>query len=124
MSKQCNHLTLSKEVVWFANDIKPYMGLNKHLVLGYLSWVYVFLIAQYNSFLFIQDIIDAYIIIVVYVDDIIIIGSSSYVIDNLIFRLHSIFALKNLGTLNYFMGLKVVFHNNLLHLKQPKYVKE
>lgn len=80
--------------------------------------------AQFDSSMFIQDITNEYIVVVVYINDINITGSISCAINNLISKLHSVFALKDIGTLNYFLGLEVVFYNNVIHLNQQKYVKK
>lgn len=45
--------------------------------------------------------------VLVYVDDILIIGTSALDVRNLISKLHSTFSLKDLGSLDYFLGIKV-----------------
>ncbi|XP_058785002.1 uncharacterized mitochondrial protein AtMg00810-like [Vicia villosa] len=60
----------------------------------------------------------------VYVDDILIIGSSSAHIHELIIKLHHKFALKKLGRPSYFLGIEVKFQSNgSLLLTQTKYIK-
>ena len=60
----------------------------------------------------------------IYVDDIIIIGSNTSMVYSLITRLQSHFAIKNLGKLHYFLNIEVTWgrHGCLLH--QTKYIKE
>jgi histone deacetylase 1/2 len=64
-------------------------------------------------------------IVLVYVDDIIITGSSLSHIQQLISKLNAEFALKQLGVLDYFLGIEV-FHlpNGSLLLSQAKYIRD
>ena len=61
----------------------------------------------------------------VYVDDIIITGSLSTTVTDLISTLSSFFALKDLGPLHHFLGIQVstTQHGNM-HLSQAQYIKE
>ena len=57
------------------------------------------------------------------IDDIIITGSSPVLIRNLITKLHVVFALKQLGNLDYFLGIEVKhLSNGSLLLSQVKYI--
>jgi histone deacetylase 1/2 len=58
------------------------------------------------------------------VDDIIVVSSSTAAIDRLIQQLRGSFALKDLGHLNYFLGIEVKFLNGGLLLTQRKYASE
>jgi histone deacetylase 1/2 len=65
------------------------------------------------------------IFLLVYVDDIIITGSSTNLIQTLIQKLHSEFSLKDLGKLDYFLGIEV--HHSTsgsLMLSQTKYIRD
>ncbi|GKB00615.1 putative RNA-directed DNA polymerase [Tanacetum coccineum] len=62
--------------------------------------------------------------IMVYVDDIIIISNNKGTINNIISQLGSAFALKDLGPLNYYLGIKLVPHVSDILLSQKKYVLE
>ncbi|GAU41870.1 hypothetical protein TSUD_366180 [Trifolium subterraneum] len=66
-----------------------------------------------------------HLIVLVYVDDIIITGNSLPKIQQLISKLNAEFALKQLGTLDYFLGIEV-FHlsNGALLLSQTKYIRD
>ncbi|GAU26774.1 hypothetical protein TSUD_317720 [Trifolium subterraneum] len=66
-----------------------------------------------------------HLIVLVYVDDIIITGNSLPKIQQLISKLNAECALKQLGTLDYFLGIEV-FHlsNGALLLSQTKYIRD
>ncbi|KAL6339440.1 hypothetical protein AAG906_032974 [Vitis piasezkii] len=61
-------------------------------------------------------------VVLVYVDDIIVTGLNSLLIEQLIFSLNSCFALKDLGPLNFFLGIKVFNSGSSLHLSQARYI--
>ncbi|RVW45084.1 Retrovirus-related Pol polyprotein from transposon RE1 [Vitis vinifera] len=63
-------------------------------------------------------------IVLVYVDDIIITGCSSTQISSLIAKLDSIFTLRDLGQLSYFLGIEVSYHEGSMNLSQTKYVSD
>ncbi|GJY13616.1 retrovirus-related pol polyprotein from transposon TNT 1-94 [Tanacetum coccineum] len=51
-------------------------------------------------------------------------GNNKGTIDNIICQLRSAFALKDLGPLNYFLGIKIVSHVSGILLSQKKYILE
>ncbi|XP_042374409.1 uncharacterized mitochondrial protein AtMg00810-like [Zingiber officinale] len=61
-------------------------------------------------------------IVLVYVDDIIIIGSTQGLITSLIDFLNKHFTVKDLGQLHYFLGIEVHHSDMGLHLSQTKYI--
>jgi hypothetical protein len=63
-------------------------------------------------------------IFLVYVDDIIVVSSDAAAVDKLLDKLRSDFALKDLGSLNYFLGIKVSTLSSGLLLTQRKYAQE
>ncbi|CAA0841034.1 cysteine-rich RLK (RECEPTOR-like protein kinase) 8, partial [Striga hermonthica] len=63
------------------------------------------------------------IFILAYVDDMIIVGSDNTQIDHIITALRNHFALKDLGPLNYFLGLEVEHTAQGLFLNQSSYIK-
>jgi histone deacetylase 1/2 len=67
---------------------------------------------------------DPYVLIylLVYVDDIVVIGSSSHAIDRLVVGLWSEFRVKDLGPLHYFLGLEVDHRAQGLSITRRKYV--
>lgn len=60
-----------------------------------------------------------------YVDDIIVTGNNSHIIHSLITNLNSVFSLKDLGSLDYFLGNEVKRQpNGSLYLTQGKYIRD
>jgi histone deacetylase 1/2 len=62
--------------------------------------------------------------LLVYVDDIIVVSSSSSASDKLIREMSSSFAVKDLGTLHYFLGIEVHHQSSRLVLTQKKYAMD
>ena len=62
--------------------------------------------------------------VLIYVDDIIITGSSSRLIYGLVKFLISNFALKDLGDLHYFLGIEATRTDENLYLTQSKYIRD
>lgn len=65
-----------------------------------------------------------FLVVLIYLDDIIVTGSSPSLIDQLISHLYANFALKDLGQLHYFLGIQVSHAANSIHLCQEKYVTD
>lgn len=82
------------------------MILNKPQGFGIRNYATTYLELDSNSkddwFLFLQGLNDLFLIVLVYVENIIIIGSVLSTIDTFIFDLHLKFSLKNLSVLHYF----------------------
>jgi len=64
------------------------------------------------------------IFLLIYVDDIIVTGTHPHVITALITRMQQEFPIKDLGPLNYFLGIQVTRTTDGLHLCQAKYVAD
>ncbi|KAM2656151.1 hypothetical protein EV1_011694 [Malus domestica] len=64
------------------------------------------------------------VVLLLYVDDIILTGSSSLLIDDVIVELTKEFEMNDLGQLNYFLGLQVTYHSGGLFVSQSKYIKD
>ncbi|KAH9648851.1 hypothetical protein KPL70_025766 [Citrus sinensis] len=64
------------------------------------------------------------IIMLIYVDDIIIIGSDSKGIEEMVKDMNTTFALKDLEDLNFFLGIQVLRNQNSILLSQSKYVQD
>ncbi|KAH9745524.1 hypothetical protein KPL70_004105 [Citrus sinensis] len=63
-------------------------------------------------------------LVLVYVDDIIITGSNSTKVQQVIQDMQKTFALKDLGELSYFLGIEVSKLQNGIHLSQAKYIAD
>jgi histone deacetylase 1/2 len=62
--------------------------------------------------------------LLIYVDDIIITGSSNKFLEAFIKQLNIVFSLKDLGQLHYFLGIEVQRDASGLYMKQSKYIKD
>jgi hypothetical protein len=58
----------------------------------------------------------------VYVDDILITGTNSTVLHSIISQLQSVFAMKDLGDLGFFLGMQARRDDDGLHIRQSKYI--
>jgi hypothetical protein len=83
-----------------------------------------FIASKIDISLFIYKKGPVIIYLLVYVDDIIITSSSLAAIDALLADLWSNFALKDLGSLNYFLGIQVTCLSNGILLSQEKYATD
>lgn len=61
-------------------------------------------------------------ILLVYVDDMIITGDDTHEIENLKKQLHSVFKIKDLGKLQYFLGIEIARSKQGIFISQRKYV--
>ena len=61
-------------------------------------------------------------VVLIYVDDILVTGSDNKLVEEIISRLGSEFALKDSGDFNYFLGLEVTPSAAGIHLSQTKYI--
>jgi hypothetical protein len=77
-----------------------------------------------DASLFIQRTPSATLYLLVYVDDIIVTGSSSTELSGLIATLAARFSLKDLGYLNYFLGVEVIPSAAGMFLSQRKYITD
>ena len=79
--------------------------------------------SESDSSIFLRFTPNGTLIILIYVDDIIVTGTSSNLIDCFIAQLSDNFALKDLGKLHYFLGIEVAWlADGSLHLSQTKYI--
>jgi hypothetical protein len=78
--------------------------------------------ADTSLFFYIRASVVIYVL--VYVDDIIIVSSSSHAVEALLVDLKSEFALKDLGDLHFFLGIEVKKTPDSLLLSQEKYASD
>lgn len=81
-----------------------------------------FVASKVNTLLFVFVYVGIRLFALVYVDDIILTGSLTTVVDDLIRSLSRDFPIKDLSTLNFFLGVKVQHSNAGLHLSQQRYI--
>ena len=83
-----------------------------------------FVSAKSDQSLFLRFTLSHITYVLVYVDDILVIGSDTTVITSLIAQLKSEFSLKDLEDVHYFLGIQVSHTSNGLHLSQTKYIRD
>ena len=84
-----------------------------------------FVDSKYDPSLFIYRDNNSTVYVLIYVDDIIITGSCVSLVPRFISQLHSNFSLKQLGKLDYFLGIEVKsFLDGSLVLTQSKYIRD
>ena len=81
-----------------------------------------FVTSRVDLSLFVYSLGNALIYFLVYVNDLIIIGSDPFLVDNIIQQLDSKFSTKDLGVLPFFYGVEVLATLTGLLLSQKKYV--
>lgn len=79
-------------------------------------------ISRAHSSLLIRKDSKSTMFVLVYVDDILVTRSDSQAVSKLLCQLSTTFAIKDLGDLNYFLGIEVIPHKNGLFLSQQKYI--
>ncbi|CAM8885420.1 unnamed protein product [Rhodiola kirilowii] len=77
-----------------------------------------------DTSLFVRTTPTDVIYVLVYVDDIIVTGSKPSMVSTFIQQLHSVFKLKDLGKLSYFLGVEVTYSTDTIHLSQYKYIRD
>ncbi|KAJ0495264.1 putative RNA-directed DNA polymerase [Helianthus annuus] len=74
--------------------------------------------------LFVLSKSDVFVVLLVYVDDIVITGNNKAAIEHVKNSLRENFHIKDLGLLRYFLGIEVLYSNNSICLSQRKYCLE
>ncbi|KAH9782940.1 retrovirus-related pol polyprotein from transposon RE2 [Citrus sinensis] len=83
-----------------------------------------FINSKADTSLFVKHDDKGIIIILVYVDDILVTGPDSALLEEFITKLSKAFALKDLGLIAYFLGVEVCYTTHGMHLSQTKYIKD
>ena len=84
----------------------------------------VFETTYFDSSLFVKHVGPVIVILLLYVDDIIITGSASSAIQQVISALTTEFDVKDLGFLHYFLGIQITRTATGLFLSQTTYVED
>ncbi|KAG8479747.1 hypothetical protein CXB51_029269 [Gossypium anomalum] len=95
-----------------------------HTPKQYLTDMLGFHALKADPSLFIRTSSDSQLLLMAYVDNIVITGSSDAAIDDVVRQLHNKFALKDMGRLNFFLGIEVRTTPQGLYLSQIKYAQE
>ena len=77
--------------------------------------------ASLDHSLFLKITSSSYTILLVYVDDVILAGNSLEEFPSIKQILHNVFQIKDLGILNYFLGIEVAYSSSGISLCQRKY---
>jgi hypothetical protein len=80
--------------------------------------------SKLDSSLFVYSLANGILYLLLYVDDIVLTGSHQSLIGNLIEKLRDKFSIKDLGNLNYFLGLEVTPSATKIFLSQLKYARD
>lgn len=75
-----------------------------------------FINAKFDTGLFIKHTCNDLLLVMVYMDDIIFIGTNVASLQDFFITLHTNFALKDLGVFHFFLGLLVTINDDGLHL--------
>uniref|UniRef100_A0A2N9HE34 Integrase catalytic domain-containing protein n=1 Tax=Fagus sylvatica TaxID=28930 RepID=A0A2N9HE34_FAGSY len=78
--------------------------------------------ADSSLFIYTNNTVIAYLLL--YVDDIVLTSNTPAYLDHLITQLSTVFDLKDLGSLHYFLGLQVTRDSSGLYLNQAKYAND
>lgn len=92
--------------------------------LSYCLFTLEFRCSKVDSSLFIYNHDTNFILLLVYVDDVILTGNATLLMSQLILRLSKEFALKDLGQLTYFLGLEIKYFRGGITLSQTKYARD
>lgn len=77
-----------------------------------------------DTSLFVLQEVNYVLYILIYVDDILITGSNTAAIQSIISALQASFAVKDLGSLHYFLGIEALWCTNGIYLTQRKYIAD
>lgn len=83
---------------------------------------YGFTQSGHDHYLFVKVTGSRFLGLVVYVDDVLITASDDYDISDLKTHLHSLFTIKDLGAIHYFLGVEISLSTAGTYLSQLKYI--
>ena len=87
-----------------------------------LSYGFVNSHSDTSLFIYYMSVMEVYFL--VYVDDLIVIGNENAFITQFMQALATRFSIKDLGDLNYFLGIEVLLTTSSMLLTQDKYIRE
>lgn len=91
---------------------------------SFLLHVLLFTVFVANCCLFIKSYKDLFVLLLVYVGDIVITSTSTLLIGIIITSINAKFKLKDLGSLNYVFRLEVTRSDDYMLLNQTKYIQD
>ncbi|CAN6680091.1 unnamed protein product [Malus baccata var. baccata] len=94
--------------------------LQEEVYMAYLG----FQVSPTDPSLFVQHSTKGTVLLLLYVDDVIVTGSSSHLINQVIIAFIAEFEMKDLGLLHYFLGLQISYTSEGLFVSQTKYIQE
>ncbi|KAF5481186.1 hypothetical protein F2P56_001856 [Juglans regia] len=94
----------------------------RHLSQSLLEYGFIESTADYSLFIYATGSVKFYVL--VYVDDILVIGSSKFAIDSFVSSLMDSFLVKDLGELSFFLGVQACRDQHGLHLRQARYITD
>ena len=77
---------------------------------------------EYDKWIYVKDIYEGYIILYIYIDDMIIVGSNDKVIQSTKDMLNSKFDIKDMGLANVILGVKITRTSDESALSKPHYI--
>jgi hypothetical protein len=83
-----------------------------------------FTYSRSDTSLFVLQCVEGTTFLLLYVDDIILTASSTWLLDRITASLRSKFAMTDMGSLHYFLGIAVTRDSSGMHLSQAKYAVE
>jgi hypothetical protein len=83
-----------------------------------------FVICKYDSNVYMLRTTNSVMILVLYVDDILITGSSDSTISLVKDILHDMFSMTDMGPLHFFLGLEIIQYASNIKISQAKYVRD
>ena len=89
-----------------------------------LSQYLGFYCSKAYSSLFIYRTTNIITVFLIYVDDILVAGNNDFFVTKLLDQLGSEFAIKDLGSIHYFLGIEVRSFPGVIHLIQTKYIQD
>lgn len=112
--------------IMYANSLSPSTALYSLPELGMTDYAslldYGFTMLPSDSSLFVKTSTSAIIVVLIYVVDILLAGSSIFSCNELVAYLSTLFLIKDLGVTKFFLGLELYQTTHGLHITRSKYI--